>query len=318
MNPKSEIRKPTLSIIIVSWNVADLLRACLQSIDANRGVLDLEVIVVDSASADNTVAMVSAEFPWVRLLVQSENVGFPRGNNIGMTAATADAILLLNPDTEIVDAALSDMLAYLNANPDVGIVGPQLLNPDGSHQSSRRRFPTTATGLFESTWLQPLAPRPLLNRFYATDLPDDAINDVDWVTGACMLTRRAVIEQVGGMDPAYFMYSEELDWCKRIKDAGWRVVYLPTAAVVHHIGKSSEQAVTARHINFNRAKLRYFRKHHGYWTYIFLRVAILKQYLFQICIEGGKALLGHKRELRKQRVRSYWHVLKTGLPAAGY
>ena len=111
-----------------------------QSIDANRGVLDLEVIVVDSASADNAWRWFRPNFPGVRLLVQSENVGFPRGNNIGMTAATADAILLLNPDTEIVDAALSDMLAYLNANPDVGIVGPQLLNPDGSHQSSRRRF----------------------------------------------------------------------------------------------------------------------------------------------------------------------------------
>lgn len=318
MTPKSAIPNPTLSIIIVSWNVADLLRACLQSIDANRDDLVLEVIVVDSASADNSVAMVSAEFPWVTLLAQSENVGFPRGNNIGMAAATGDAILLLNPDTEIISDALIAMLTYLNANQDVGIVGPQLLNPDGSHQSSRRRFPTVATGLFESTWLQPVAPRSMMMRYFAADMADDAINDVDWVTGACMLTRREVVEQVGGMDAAYFMYSEELDWCKRIKGAGWRVVYLPTAAVVHHVGKSSEQAVTARHINFNRAKLRYFRKHHGYWAYSFLRVAILKQYLFQICIEGCKGVLGHKRPLRKQRVRSYWQVLKTGLPAAGY
>ena len=269
MTPKSESPNPTLSIIIVSWNVADLLRDCLRSIDQNRGELVLEVIVVDSASADKSVAMVSAEFPWVTVLAQSENVGFPRGNNIGMEVATGDALLLLNPDTKIVGNALAVMLAYLDQNEDIGLIGPQLLNPDGSHQSSRRRFPTVMTGLFESTWLQSLAPRSMMSRYFATDLSDDATSDVDWVTGACMLTRRAVVDQVGGMDAAYFMYSEELDWCKRIKDAGWRVVYLPTATVVHHIGKSSEQAVTARHINFNRAKLRYFRKHHGYFAYIY-------------------------------------------------
>jgi GT2 family glycosyltransferase len=225
---------------------------------------------------------------------------------------------LLNPDTEIVGDALTSMLAFLHANPAVGMIGPQLHNPDGSHQSSRRRFPTVATGMFESTWLQPLAPRRMLTRYYATDLPDDAINDVDWVTGACMMTRRAVVAQIGGMDEAYFMYSEELDWCRRIKDGGWRVVYLPTAIVVHHIGKSSGQAVTARHINFNRAKLRYFRKFHGDTAYTIIRIAIIMQYLVQIVIESGKGVVGHKRALRAQRVRSYWQLLKTGLTAAGY
>ena len=216
MLPKAS-SNPTLSIIIVSWNVAELLRECLRSVAENHGDLDLEVIVVDSASADKSVAMVSAEFPWVTLLAQSENVGFPRGNNIGMEVSTGDAILLLNPDTMIVGNALAVMLDYLDQNEDVGLIGPQLLNPDGSHQSSRRRFPTLMTGLFESTWLQPLAPRATMSRYFATDLPDDAANDVDWVTGACMLTRRAVVAQVGVMDEAYFMYSEELDWCKRIK-----------------------------------------------------------------------------------------------------
>jgi GT2 family glycosyltransferase len=317
MLPKAS-SNPTLSIIIVSWNVAELLRECLRSVAENRGDLDLEVIVVDSASADNTVALISAEFPWVTLLAQSENVGFPRGNNIGLAAATGDTILLLNPDTEIMGDALTVMVDYLQQHPDIGLIGPQLLNPDGSHQSSRRRFPTVMTGLFESTWLQSLAPRATMSRFFATDLPDDATSDVDWVTGACMLTRRAVVAQVGVMDEAYFMYSEELDWCKRIKDAGWRVVYLPNASVVHHVGKSSEQAVTARHINFNRAKLRYFRKHHGYLAYLILRVVIWKQYVLQIILEGSKGLLGHKRALRKQRVRSYWQVVKSGLKAAGY
>ena len=155
-------------------------------------------------------------------------------------------------------------MAYLDAHPDVGVVGPQLLNADGTVQSSRRRFPTLATAFFESTWLERLAPRRLLDRYYVLDRPDGETSDVDWVVGAALMVRQSVVQQVGALDAAYFMYSEELDWCRRIRDAGWRVVYLPAAQVVHHYGKSSEQAVTARHINFQRAAALY-RKYHGGW-----------------------------------------------------
>jgi len=199
-------------------------------------------------------------------------------------------------------------------HPDVGAVGSQLLYADGRIQSSRRRFPTLVTGLFESTWLQPLAPRKLLRHYYAQDLPDDETADVDWVMGASLMVRREVVEQVGGMDEAYFMYSEELDWCRRIKDAGWRVVYLPGAQVIHHEGKSSEQAVTARHVNFNRAKLRYFRKYHGRFAAALIRGVLLLNYAAQLLLEGVKGVLGHKRPLRWQRVRAYWQVLRSGLP----
>ncbi|MCA9934310.1 MAG: glycosyltransferase family 2 protein, partial [Anaerolineales bacterium] len=244
----TNLQSPDLSIIIVNWNVRELLRACLQSIERGRGALDVEVIVVDSASSDDSVAMLQTDFPWVRLIACEENVGFPKGNNLGLAAANGRYLYLLNPDTEIVGDALSVMVGYMVQHPDVGVVGAQLLYADGRIQSSRRRFPTVMTGLFESTWLQPLAPRKLLRDYYAEDLPDDQTADVDWVMGASMLARREVVEQVGGMDEAYFMYSEELDWCRRIKDAGWRVVYLPQAQVIHHEGKSSEQAVTARHV----------------------------------------------------------------------
>ena len=133
-----------------------------------------------------------------------------------------------------------------------------------------------------------------------------------------MMVRRATIEQVGLMDEAYFMYSEELDWCRRIKDAGWRVVYLPDAEIVHYEGKSSEQAVTLRHINFQRAKLRYFRKYHGQLVCVVLRLFLLLGYGAQILLEGAKGLIGHKRALRRQRISSYWQVLKSGLRPAGY
>jgi len=306
-----------LSILIVSWNVRDLLRDCLRSIERGRGDLEIEVIVVDSASADGSAAMVVAEFPWVTLLPQSENVGFPRGNNIALARARGDFLLLLNPDTVVLDDALPVLVDYLRSHPDAGAVGPQLLNPDGSVQSSRRRFPTLATGFLESTWLEGLTPG-VLRRYYALDLPDDQTAGVDWLVGACIMVRRAVYERVGGLDEGYFMYSEELDWCRRIVADGWRVVYHPAARVVHHVGKSSEQAVTARHINFQRAKLRYFRKYHGRVAAGVLRLFLLAGYGWQLLLEAAKGALGNKPELRRQRMRAYRDVLRSGLRPAGY
>lgn len=307
-----------LSIVIVSWNVEALLAACLRSIDAHQGNLTVEVIVVDSASQDGTVRMVQTDFPHVNLLAQSENVGFPRGNNIGLAAASGDYLLLLNPDTEIIGPALQTMVSYLADRPQVGMVGPELRNSDGSHQSSRRRFPTLLTGIFESTWLQPYAPKRLLDHYYMNDTDNKATIAADWVNGACMMTRRDVYERVGGMDPGYFMYSEELDWCRRVKDAGFQTIYLPSAQVLHHQGKSSEQAVTHRHINFNRAKLRYFRKYHGRAATALLRSVLLLTYVHQISVESLKYLLGHRRDLRTQRIASYVQVLQSRLTAAGY
>jgi GT2 family glycosyltransferase len=307
-----------LSIIIVSWNVRDLLQACLTAIETGKGDLSLETIVVDSGSADGSPEMVREQFPQVKLIARQDNVGFPLGNNIGLAEANGRFLLLLNPDTEIVGDALTTMTAYLDADPDAGVVGGQLLNPDGTVQSSRRRFPTVATAFFESTWLQPFAPKSILRQYYAEDLADEETADVDWVKGACLMTRKTVLNEVGPLDAEYFMYSEELDWCKRIKTAGWRVVYLPEAKIIHYEGKSSEQAVTARHINFQRAKLRYFRKYHGKMVTVVLRAFLLLNYLWQLALEALKGLVGHKRELRRQRVRAYWQVIRSGLRPAGY
>ncbi|HRQ37543.1 MAG TPA: glycosyltransferase family 2 protein [Chloroflexota bacterium] len=304
--------------MIVSWNVRELLRDCLRSITQTQGDLALETIVVDSASSDGSPEMVAAEFPQVKLIAATENVGFPRGNNMGIAKAHGRYILLLNPDTVLHENALAHMVTYLENHRDVGVVGAQLLNEDGSVQSSRRRFPTLTTAFFESTWLQARAPQRILNRYYALDLPDDQVADVDWVMGACLMTRQEIAQSIGGLDEGYFMYSEELDWCRRIKMAGWRVVYLPTAQVTHYQGKSSEQVVAQRHIYFNRAKLRYFRKYHGRIPTLLLRLFLLLNYLVQLLLEAGKGVVGHKRPLRWQRVQAYWLVLRSGLRPAGY
>lgn len=302
-----------LSIVIVSWNVRDLLRQCLHSTLANLQTCQLEIIVVDNVSTDDSPDMVRAEFPDVRLIVNAENRGFPAANNQGIDVAQGRYVLILNPDTEIIGDALATMVAYADAHPDVAVVGPQLLNADRSVQSSRRRFPTLATALFESTWLQACAPRRLLARYYVEDRPDDATLDVDWVKGAALMARREAIAQVGPMDEGYFMYSEELDWCRRFKDAGWRVVYLPAAQIVHHGGKSSDQVVTARHVHFQTSKVRYFHKHHGRFTGELLRWFLLGNYAWQLVLESAKWLVGHKRALRAERVAAYQQVLRSRL-----
>jgi N-acetylglucosaminyl-diphospho-decaprenol L-rhamnosyltransferase len=306
-----------LSIAIVSWNVRDLLRRCLRSILADLQTCKLELIVVDNASTDGSAAMVRDEFPDVHLVASERNLGYPGGNNAGLRLAEGRYVMILNPDAEVYPGALAALVAYADAHPDVGVVGPQLLNPDGSVQSSRRRFPTFATALFESTWLQALAPRRLLERYYMLDQPDDTTLDVDWVDGAALMARREAVEQVGLLDEGFFMYSEELDWCRRFRQAGWRVVYLPAAQIVHHRGKSSDQVVAARHIHFQTSKVRYFRKHHGALAAETLRLFLLGNYAWQLGLEGAKWRLGLRRPLRAERVVAYWQVLRSGLRRKG-
>lgn len=307
-----------ISIIIVSWNVSQLLKACLKSIFENPSQLNLQVIVVDSGSADDTCSMLRTHYPEVKLFDMQKNVGFPAGNNIGIQAAVGRNIYLLNPDTEIVGDALQVMLTRLESEPSLGMIGAKLLFPNGDIQSSRRRFPTVMTGMFESTWFEPLAPKQIINRYRMTDKNDEQPCLVDWVMGASMFASRAAVEATGGMDEDYVMYSEELDWCRRIKNNRFGILWFPSAEIIHHMGASSDQASTLRHINFNRAKLRYFRKYHGAWASGLIRIALIKNFVFQLLLEGAKWVVGHRRDLRKQRIGAYWQVLKTGLKPAGY
>ncbi len=304
---------PDLSIIIVSWNVADLLKACLTSIYRADHPFTFEILVVDSASSDHSVEMVRREFPQVKLIAETTNLGFSRCNNIGLEAAQGRYRLLLNPDTEVLDDALERLISYLDSHPDVGVIGPHTLNTDGSTQSTRRRFPTAGVLFTESTWLQALAPRRWLDDYYVVEQPDSGIFDVDWVQGSALLLRREVYEQIGGLDEGFVMYSEEMDWCKRARLAGWHVVYHGEAHIVHHGGKSSEQVTGRKHIHFQESKLRYVRKYHGNVLAQALRIWLLLLYLWQLTLEGLKSLVGNKRAMRQERIRAYWQVLRSGL-----
>jgi GT2 family glycosyltransferase len=275
--------------------------------------LSLEVLVIDSASSDGSAAMVRLEFPGVRLWARDTNLGYAAGNNLGMRQSRGRYVLILNPDTEVLDDALGVMLSYMDNHLDVGALGPQLLWPDGSVQSSRRRFPSLHTALVDSTFLEKWAPaHPALRHYRVLDRPDDVISEVDWVTGSCVLARRPAIEQVGPLDDSFFMYSEELDWQKRMKDNGWKVVYLPAAKVVHHHGKSSEQVVAQTHIRFSESKVRYYRKHHGALAGQVVRCWLTLNYIYEWSVETLKWCLGHRRDLRRERMSTYQQVLKSG------
>ena len=293
----------TVSVIVVSWNTRDLLERCLSSVYATAGKLDLQVVVIDNGSSDGTLEMIASRFSQVVLIASERNLGFARANNLGIDRAVGDYLLLLNADAELIGSALSDLVAYAEEDRRAGIVGPKLLNPDGTVQSSRRRFPTAVTAFLESTVLQRWFPNhPALRAYYVLDRDDDDIQEVDWLVGACMLVRAEAARAAGPLDEGYFMYSEELDWCHRFAKEGWKVVYYPSAGVLHHGGQSSDQAVFFRHTRFQHSKCRYFERYHGPLFAEGLRLFILFNYLFMLGEDAAKWLLGSKRKMRAARI----------------
>ena len=338
-----------LSIIIVSWNVWDLLRACLTSLEQTShalgtpgdirtfGPVDLgaqaptmEVIVVDNASADATADLLPARFPWVRLIRSATNLGFTAGNNVAYAASRGRTIYFLNPDTELVNRAADDAGGGSNSlwtlyralldNATVGLVGPQLRYADNTLQSSRRRFPTPLTPLFDEKMLgRYWHNNPWERAFHLADWPATFRQEVDWVMGAAMLARRDALEAirqpdaVGPFDEGFFMFSEEIDLCKRLKLAGWKTVYIPDAVVIHYEGRSSSQIVAASQVYFLTSMIRYHKKYSGEQWAAILRWCMLWNMRGQLLIEAMKWLVGHKRALRANRIRNYRQILATKL-----
>lgn len=318
-NPGGDAGTTMLAIVIVSWNVRDLLDRCITSIYAalDGAGITYRIIVVDNASSDGTPAMLRAHHPDVELLEAGGNLGFAGGNNLALRrllagAAPGDAryVLLLNPDTEITDGAIVELLRYLEAHPHVAVAGPRLRYPDGTPQPSRRRFPTPGVFFWESTPLEQRWPgNPWARRYRCADAPDDSVQAVDWLVGAALMVRRSAIECAGLFDAGFAMYSEELEWQQRLARCG-RIVYLPTAEIIHHEGKSSEQYPARRYINFHRSRLRFARMRYGAGFALLLQGFVVAAYGVELAIEAGKWLLGHRRALRSQRIVAYLALLR--------
>jgi N-acetylglucosaminyl-diphospho-decaprenol L-rhamnosyltransferase len=251
--------RPELSVVIVSWNTRELLAQCLAALEAERPAIAFEVIVVDNGSADDSREMVAAKFPLARVLSNPDNRGFSAANNQGIAAAAGPYVLLLNSDTAVVPGCLRALVDFAGAHPRAGIVGPQLLNSDGSLQPSGGRFPTPLSTIAELFGFDRLTNRPRYGTRRDYSLP--AV--VDEVSGAAMLVRTAVLRELSGLDERFAWGYEDVDLCRRARAAGWSVHYLPAAHVRHEWGASRRQAPASTVLKAIEGRAHYFRKHHG-------------------------------------------------------
>ena len=252
-----------LSVIVVSHNTAAFLAHCLSSVGSSLSGIRHEICVVDNASTDGTVELIENRFPHVELISNDRNLGFAAGVNRGLERTRGRYLLWLNPDGEILNGGMAELLRCLNGEPKVGIIGPQIVDPDGGVQLSCRSFPSYRTALCSrysllTRWL----PGNRLSRQYLQSGWDHAaIREVDWVSGACLLHRREVVEDIGGLDERFFMYCEDVDFCLRARQAGWRVLYHPGMQVLHHIAGSSRRSPSLMMLERHRSMWRYYAKH---------------------------------------------------------
>jgi GT2 family glycosyltransferase len=259
-----------VSIVVLNYNTREHLRRCMRALAQDRSTspsgrpLEIETFVVDNASSDGSAEMIATEFPSVRLIRADRNGGFAYGNNLALRQARGDAILILNPDTLMPPDGLGRMLRLLHAHPDVGIIGPKLLRPDGSmHLACRRSFPTPSVAFYRVSGLSRMFARsPRFGRYNLTFVHPDIPIQVDSVCGACLLVRRCVIDRIGLFDERFFMYGEDLDWCLRARQAGWTVRYEPSVVVQHLHGAASRKRALRTTFHFFRAMDLFYRKHY--------------------------------------------------------
>jgi GT2 family glycosyltransferase len=259
----SGVTRPDTTVVVVSYNTREVLAECLAALGRSVGV-SLEVFVVDNGSRDGSPEMVASTYPAVTLIRNADNRGFAAANNVALARATAPAWLLLNPDTLVRPDTVARLRAALMAEADIGIVGPRVLNGDGSLQSCGYWYPTLMREIRESKNVtmglrmivgdEPPAPDP------------SAARDVDWVDGCCLMIRRDAAAEVGLLDEQFFLYAEELDWCRTVRRAGWRVRTAPDSQMVHLLGKSSEQVKPWALSLLVETRLRYYRKQDGLLT----------------------------------------------------
>lgn len=263
-----------LSVIVVAWNTRELLRMCLRTVYAQGlppGCAPLEVIVVDNASSDGSRDMVRGEFAAVRLVENPANLGFAAANNQGLRLASGRYQVLLNPDTELHPGALGALAEFLDGYPEAGAAGALLLNPDGSLQTSA--YPML--GLGKELWRMFHLDRALRLASYPLEAwSEDGPRRVGVAQGACLALRREALDGVGLLDERYFMYTEEVDLCYRLAQAGWGVYWVPQARVLHFGGQSTRQVEAQMFLQLYESKVRFFRKHRGPWAARFYKLIL--------------------------------------------
>lgn len=295
-----------LTIIIVSWNTSGLLSQCLSSVYETGSRFTFEVIVVDNGSTDDSAVMVERRFPAAKLIRNEQNRGFAAANNQGLEIGSGRYFMLLNSDTIVLPGVIDALIEIADQNPNVGVVGPKLLNMDGSLQKSWAGFPSFLSELVGQNFRQRTPVRHIPNTF-----------DVDWIMGACMLVKSEVLQNVGKLDEDYFFYSEETDWCFRIKKQNWKIWYAADIAIYHLGGGSTKRGSVAQLVRLYQAKLLYFQKNHGSFASTVLRFGLALSNLLGV-IRRLIFMNWSRREAALERIANQsklvWYLLRNEYP----
>lgn len=304
---------PLISVVIVSFNTRDVLLRCLRDLFADLREFapeETEVWVVDNASRDGSVKAVAREFPSVQLIALNENEGFGPANNHAFNRARGEFFFLLNSDAFVHRGATRELLDYLRSHPRAAIVGPRLLNADGTLQASCWKFPSPARAWLEASGAaRVFADHPRLGDYFRW--AHDEEREVDFVVGAALLVRRRAWEEVGGFDPAFFLYAEETDWQKRVRDAGWTIAFWPRALVTH-IGGASGASNAPRISNlFWQGQERFIIKHFGARGFVAFRAALLGSSVLRMMAFLGLGLTSRHRKRGRERARFFaWQAMR--------
>ena len=304
MKTTSEIN---LSVIIVNYNTADELRACIQSVKKQTAGISYEIIVVDNNSHDHSKSMLKNEFATVECHFLQFNSGFSYANNYAMERSESEFILLLNPDTFLIENSLKVMVDFMRSNPAVGAIGPVVEDPNGNLQLSMSRFPDLKLQLLDALYLQGALKRYALTEDQRGSIASKIPFEVDWVSGGCIMLRKAIYNEIGGLDEQFHLFSEDVDWCLRIKEGGWNIYCLPNTKVIHIGGASISKNYFTLVSNRFRSRLIYARKHFNKLEFFAVRIITLLGLSLRLTGALFKKFSGTKE--KKERIAAYFHAL---------
>jgi GT2 family glycosyltransferase len=292
-----------ISVVIVGWNARHYLELCLDSLTTAPPRRSMEIFVVDNASTDGSAEMIETRFPHVELIRNSENLGFAKGNNVAIRRCQGRYIALVNPDVIVFPGCLDALADFLDENPKVGNVGPRVFNPDMSQQSTCRRFPTLWNNFCSAT---ALATTFTKSRIFAGEhmwfFPHDRTISVDVIVGCFSMIRRETFDEVGLLDEGLFMYGDDVDWCRRARNAGWQVFFYPGARAIHDRGKITAPYPVRFAVAQQKSVLHYWKKHHGFFGVLGIRSILLFHHLLRYTA-AAVSDLAHPRESEKSGVR---------------
>lgn len=285
-----------LSIIIVNYNTGKLLFDCVKSIYAESGFSDFEIIIIDNASRDDSLMRLKKEYLDIRIIINKENLGFAKAVNQALDIANKEFILLLNPDTVMLSGCLEKMVTFLQNNPKAGACGPAIYKSDNNLQMSCHHFPRLVDIFFDKSHLNKIFRKnSLFGRYQMSYWNHDSIKQVDWLTGACFMIRAALLREINGLDPRFFMFCEDIDLCIRVKEKGFKIFYLPQAKIIHHKSGSSNIVKNKPPVISWESLIIFWKKHYNPFSVVCLKLVLKLDALIKIAVLKTQ-LLNHKSE----------------------